>query len=197
MIRVFDILFSIIVVIVLFPFLIIIAAVIKITTAGDIFFIQKRVGQSGKDFNLYKFRTMHKDADTKGLLTVGGRDSRITKVGYLLRKFKVDELPQLINIIAGDMSIVGPRPEVRKYVEMYDDEQLKVLYVKPGLTDFASLEFINENELLAMSSNPEQLYIEKIMPAKLLLKKKFIDNRGIKIYFEVIIKTIKKIFFER
>ena len=197
MIRVFDILFSIIVVIVLFPFLIIIAAVIKITTAGDIFFIQKRVGQSGKDFNLYKFRTMHKDADTKGLLTVGGRDSRITKVGYLLRKFKVDELPQLINIIAGDMSIVGPRPEVRKYVQMYDDEQLKVLYVKPGLTDFASLEFINENELLAMSSNPEQLYIEKIMPAKLLLNKKFIDNRGIKIYFEVIIKTIKKIFFER
>ena len=145
------------------------------------------------DFKLFKFRTMHLDADKKGLLTVGGRDPRVTSIGYYLRKYKLDELPQLFNVLFGSMSLVGPRPEVRKYVDFYNIEQRQVLLVKPGITDFASLEYINENELLAKSTNPEQTYIDEIMPAKLALNIKYIEQKSIFIDFKIIINTILKI----
>ncbi len=128
-----------------------------------------------------------------GLLTVGGKDSRISRVGYFLRKYKLDELPQLFNILKGDMSIVGPRPEVRKYVELYNENQKKVLKVKPGLTDYASLKFINENEILGKAENPEKLYIEEIMPAKLKLNLKYISEKGLITDLKIILKTIKRI----
>ena len=137
---------------------------------------------------------MHKNADKKGLLTVGGRDGRITRIGYFLRKFKLDELPQLINVFIGNMSFVGPRPEVRKYVEMYNDEQKKVLSVKPGITDVASIEYFNENELLGKSDNPEMTYINEVMPDKLKLNLQYINSRSFIKDIGIILKTIKKIF---
>jgi len=136
---------------------------------------------------------MYVDSDKKGLLTVGGRDPRITPVGYYLRKYKLDELPQLFNVLFGSMSLVGPRPEVRKYVDLYNDEQKKVLNVKPGITDYASLEYFSENELLAKSSNPEQTYIKEVMPAKLTLNRKYIDEAGVGTDVKIILKTLKRI----
>lgn len=136
---------------------------------------------------------MHTDADKKGLLTVGGRDPRVTQVGYYLRKFKLDELPQLFNVLFGSMSLVGPRPEVRKYVDMYNEEQKRVLEVKPGITDYASLEYINENELLAKSENPEQTYIQEIMPAKLKLNMRYIEETGLLTDLTIITRTVQKI----
>jgi lipopolysaccharide/colanic/teichoic acid biosynthesis glycosyltransferase len=136
---------------------------------------------------------MYKDADKKGLLTVGGRDPRITPVGYFLRKYKLDELPQLFNVLFGSMSLVGPRPEVRKYVDMYNEEQKKVLSVKPGITDYASLDYINENEILARSSTPEETYIKEVMPAKLQLNMKYISEAGLVTDFKIILRTIMKI----
>lgn len=158
-----------------------------------LFYLQIRVGKNGKDFKLFKFRTMHLDADKKGLLTVGGRDPRVTSIGYYLRKYKLDELPQLFNVLFGTMSLVGPRPEVRKYVDLYTKEQQQVLSVKPGITDFASLEYINENDLLAKSNNPEKTYIEEIMPAKLALNMKYIQQQSILVDFKIILNTIFKI----
>ena len=136
---------------------------------------------------------MHANADKKGLLTVGGRDPRVTAIGYYLRKYKLDELPQLFNVLFGSMSLVGPRPEVRKYVDMYNQEQKLVLSVKPGITDFASLEYINENDLLAKSSDPEQTYITEIMPAKLALNMKYIQQQGLSTDLKIIFSTISKI----
>jgi len=136
---------------------------------------------------------MHTDADKKGLLTVGGRDPRVTAIGYYLRKYKLDELPQLFNVLFGSMSLVGPRPEVRRYVDMYTIEQQQVLLVKPGITDYASLEYINENDLLAASSNPEETYIKEIMPAKLELNMKYIHNQGLATDLKIIFQTIGKI----
>lgn len=136
---------------------------------------------------------MYKDSDKKGLLTVGGRDPRITPVGYFLRKYKLDELPQLFNVLLGSMSLVGPRPEVRKYVDLYTDEQKKVLSVQPGITDYASLDYINENELLAKSGEPEQTYIKEVMPAKLLLNMKYINEAGLGTDLKIIFRTIGKI----
>ncbi len=149
-----------------------------ISCGFPVFYLQTRVGLNGKDFKLFKFRTMHKDSDKKGLLTVGGRDPRVTTIGYYLRKYKLDELPQLFNVLFGTMSLVGPRPEVRKYVDLYTKEQQQVLSVKPGITDFASLEYINENDLLAKSSDPEKIYIDEIMPAKLALNSKYIQQQS-------------------
>lgn len=194
MIRLCDILFSFIGIILLFPFFIIMAILIKVSSKGPVFFVQSRVGKGNVDFNLFKFRTMRTDSEKSGLLTVGGRDPRITSVGYFLRKFKLDELPQLINVLNGDMSLVGPRPEVRKYVDLYTSEQKKVLNVRPGITDNASLEYFNENELLANSNNPEQTYINEILPAKISLNMKFINNPGLGSYFAVIFKTFAKLF---
>lgn len=190
-IRFFDISFSIFGIIVLLPFFILIALCIKLTSKGAVIFSQIRVGKYNIDFKLYKFRTMYQQAESKGQLTVGGRDNRITGIGYYLRKFKIDELPQLFNVLNGKMSLVGPRPEVRKYVNLYTNEQLKVLNVLPGITDYASLAFRNENDLLANAENPEQYYIDEIMPKKIELNKKFIENRTIKNYFLILIKTVK------
>jgi lipopolysaccharide/colanic/teichoic acid biosynthesis glycosyltransferase len=136
---------------------------------------------------------MHLDADKKGLLTVGGRDPRVTAIGYYLRKYKLDELPQLFNVLLGSMSLVGPRPEVRRYVDLYSKEQLLVLSVKPGITDYASLEYINENELLSKSTNPEETYIREIMPAKLALNQRYINEQGLFVDLKVIFQTILKI----
>ncbi|MCU0320940.1 MAG: sugar transferase [Chitinophagaceae bacterium] len=189
-IRCLDFVFAFVGSIVLFPLFLIIALLIKITSVGPIFFKQTRVGKNNQDFKLFKFRTMQVNAESKGQLTVGGKDNRITPIGYYLRKFKLDELPQLLNVLVGNMSLVGPRPEVRKYVNFYTSEQLKVLNVLPGITDHASIVFRNENELLAESENPEQYYIEVIMPQKIELNKRFIANRTVKNYFSILFTTI-------
>jgi lipopolysaccharide/colanic/teichoic acid biosynthesis glycosyltransferase len=191
--RLFDIIASLIGIILLLPFFIVICLAMIVSCGFPLFYLQTRVGKNGKDFKLFKFRTMHLDADKKGLLTVGGRDPRVTSIGYYLRKYKLDELPQLFNVLFGTMSLVGPRPEVRKYVELYTKEQQQVLSVKPGITDFASLEYINENDLLAKSDNPEKTYIDEIMPAKLALNAKYIQQQGVLVDFKIIVSTILKI----
>ena len=193
MIRILDIIFSLIALIILLPLLLITALVIAFTSKGGAFYKQKRVGQDNKDFTLFKFRTMYVNSDSSSLITIGEKDSRITKFGYFLRKYKLDELPQLFNVLIGNMSIVGPRPEVRKYVDLYTKEQQLVLTVKPGLTDYASIEYINENELLAHSEDPEKLYKKKIMGEKIKLNIKFIRNKTVGNYLFIIGLTIKKI----
>lgn len=191
--RTFDIFCSLIGLLLLMPFFILIGLAIIINNGLPVFYFQTRVGLNNTNFKLFKFRTMYKDADKKGLLTVGGRDPRVTAIGYYLRKYKLDELPQLFNVLFGTMSLVGPRPEVRKYVDLYTPNQQRVLLVKPGITDFASLEYINENDLLAASSNPEETYINEIMPAKLALNLKYIDAQSFAVDVKVILDTIKKI----
>jgi lipopolysaccharide/colanic/teichoic acid biosynthesis glycosyltransferase len=192
--RLFDIFCSIIGIIILSPLFLIIWVVVKLESRGPAFFLQTRVGKNNLDFKLYKFRTMYLNSEARGQLTVGMRDSRITKVGYTLRKYKLDELPQLFNVLIGDMSLVGPRPEVRKYVSFYSDDQMKVLSVRPGITDVASIKFINENELLASSENPEDYYINHIMPQKLALNLEYINSnlflKDVSLIFKTIIKII-------
>jgi len=191
--RGIDILFSLIGLICLFPFFIFISFFIFITSKGGVFFVQLRVGKNNKDFKLYKFRTMFLNSDNKGLLTVGNNDKRITKLGYYLRKNKLDELPQLINVLNGTMSLVGPRPEVRKYVNLYNSEQKSILDVKPGITDLASIMYYNENEILANSVNPEQTYINEIMPIKLELNKQYINEMSLLTDLKIIFKTFIKL----
>ena len=193
MIRFFDFILSLVGLVVLAPILIVLAIWIKIDSKGPVFYKQVRVGQNGIDFGLFKFRSMVVDADKKGLITVGGRDPRITRSGYFIRKYKLDELPQLINVLVGDMSLVGPRPEVRKYVDLYTDEQQKVLSVKPGITDYASIEYMDENEILGKSSDPEKTYIEEIMPEKIKYNMKYINNKNLFEYFKIILLTVLKI----
>ena len=193
MIRFFDFILSLVGLVVLAPIFIVLAIWIKIDSKGPVFYKQVRVGQNGIDFGLFKFRSMVVDADKKGLITVGGRDPRITRSGYFIRKYKLDELPQLINVLLGDMSLVGPRPEVRKYVEFYTDEQQKVLSVKPGITDYASIEYMDENEILGKSSDPEKTYIEEIMPEKIKYNMKYIQNKNVSEYFKIIFLTLLKI----
>lgn len=191
--RLMDIFFSLIGLILLFPLFLIIGLIITLDSKGGVFYKQTRVGKDGKDFKLFKFRSMAVGSDKKGLLTVGGNDSRITKPGYFIRKYKIDELPQLINVFIGNMSLVGPRPEVRKYVDLYNQEQQKVLTVKPGITDYASIAYINENEVLGKSSNPENTYIEEVMPSKLKLNLKYIEEKSVITDIKIIFKTIAKI----
>ena len=191
--RLFDIFFSLIGIILLSPILILICLLIILDSKGGIFFKQIRVGKGNKDFKMLKFRTMKTDSEKKGFLTIGNKDNRITKVGYYLRKYKLDELPQLINVLKGDMSIVGPRPEVRKYVDMYNEQQLKVLSVRPGLTDFASIEYINESEILSKSDKPEETYINEIMPAKLNINLNYIEKKSFLTDCIIIIRTLIKI----
>lgn len=193
MIRFFDFILSLVGLVVLAPIFIVLAIWIKIDSKGPVFYKQVRVGQNGIDFGLFKFRSMVVDADKKGLITVGGRDPRITRSGYFIRKYKLDELPQLINVLVGDMSLVGPRPEVRKYVDLYTDEQQKALSVKPGITDYASIEYMDENEILGKSSDPEKTYIEEIMPEKIKYNMKYILNKNISEYFKIIFLTLLKI----
>lgn len=192
--RIIDIFVSAFMLILLFPFGLVIALLIACDSRGGVFYRQSRVGRYNRDFTLYKFRTMRTDADRLGLLTVGARDPRVTRVGYYLRKYKIDELPQLLNILSGDMSFVGPRPEVRKYVDLYNNEQKKVLSVRPGLTDYASIAYINENEILEKADDKEQTYINEIMPEKIKLNMKFIQNPSLYQYFKIIFLTIKSIF---
>src|SRR6218665_786953 len=191
--RLFDIFFSLIGLLVLLLPFIIISMIIVLDSRGGIFYKQVRVGKDGNDFKLFKFRSMRTGADKAGLLTVGGRDNRITKIGYYIRKYKIDELPQLINVLIGDMSLVGPRPEVRKYVDLYTVEQMKVLSVKPGITDYASIAYSNENEILGKATDPEKTYIEEIMPAKLELNLKYIREQGLGTDLKIIFATIAKI----
>ena len=193
MIRFFDFILSLVGLVVLAPIFIVLAIWIKMDSQGPVFYKQVRVGQNGIDFGLFKFRSMVVDADKKGLITVGGRDPRITRSGYFIRKYKLDELPQLINVLLGDMSLVGPRPEVRKYVELYTDEQQKVLSVKPGITDYASIEYMDENEILGKSNDPEKTYIEEIMPEKIKYNMKYIQNKNVSEYFKIIFLTLLKI----
>ena len=192
-IRFFDFVLSLVGLVILAPIFIVLAVWIKIDSMGPVFYKQIRVGQNGKDFSLFKFRSMVVDADKKGLITIGGRDPRITRSGYFIRKYKLDELPQLINVLVGDMSLVGPRPEVKKYVELYTDEQQKVLSVKPGITDYASIEYMDENEILGKSTDPEKTYIEEIMPEKIKYNMKYIKNRSLIEYFKIIFLTVLKI----
>ena len=192
--RIFDIFFSLFFILLLLPFGLGISIAIALDSKGGVFFKQIRVGKKGKHFGLYKFRTMRPDSESKGQITVGARDNRITNVGYFLRKYKLDELPQLLNILFGQMSVVGPRPEVPKYVALYNKEQLKVLDVLPGLTDYASLEYFSENELLAASADPENTYRQEIMPAKLALNQRYISEMSFWTDMKIILGTIKAIF---
>ena len=193
MIRLFDIFFSALGLIILFPFFIVFYLLIRIESKGGAFYIQERIGKDGKPFGLYKFRSMRVGSDAEGLLTVGERDNRITRIGYVLRKTKIDELPQLLNVLKGDMSLVGPRPEVRKYTDMYTDEQRKVLCVRPGITDYASIEYVNENELLSKADDPERMYIEKVMPDKIKLNMKYLEHYTVGEYFKIIFLTFKSL----
>ncbi len=187
--RLFDFVVSFLGLLAISPILLIVAILIVIDSKGGVFYRQVRVGKGNKDFRIFKFRTMHTDADKLGLITIGGRDPRVTKVGYYLRKYKLDELPQLINVLVGDMSFVGPRPEVRKYVDLYTDEQKKVLEVRPGITDLASIEFRNENEILEKQENPNQYYIDVIMPHKLGVNLEYLKKRSLLKDIGVIFKT--------
>lgn len=193
MIRFFDIVFSVLGIVFLSPLLIIVYIMIIIESKGGGFYTQQRVGLNGIDFKLIKFRSMAVGSDKKGLITIGDNDGRITRIGLFIRKFKIDELPQLFNVLVGDMSIVGPRPEVSKYVDLYSKDQRKILNTKPGITDYASIEYANENEILGATSEPDKVYIQEIMPAKIKLNIKYIENKGLKEYFKIIILTFYKI----
>ena len=176
--RLFDIVASGCGLIVLSPLFIVLAIWIKLDSKGPVFYRQVRVGKGNRDFRLYKFRSMRVGADKQGLITVGGRDPRITRSGYFIRKYKLDEFPQLINVFVGDMSLVGPRPEVRKYVDMYTAEQLRVLSVRPGITDLASIRYRNENELLEQAEDPDNYYEQVIMQDKLRINLEYVDNHS-------------------
>lgn len=193
MIRFFDIIFSAFGLVVLAPVFAAICLKIKLGSKGGCFYIQERIGKDGKPFGLYKFRTMRIGADSEGLLTVGEHDQRITRIGYFLRKTKMDELPQLLNVLKGEMSLVGPRPEVRKYVELYTEEQRKVLSVRPGITDYASIEYVKENELLSQAEDPERTYIEQVMPDKIKLNMRYLEHYNLIEYFKIILLTFKSL----
>jgi lipopolysaccharide/colanic/teichoic acid biosynthesis glycosyltransferase len=194
--RGFDIIFSIIGLLIVAPLLLIIAIIIKLDSKGPVLFIQGRVGKNNQDFLIYKFRTMRLLSESEGLLTLGNKDNRVTKIGYFLRRYKIDEFPQLINILKGDMSFVGPRPELRYYVNFYTPDDLKIFVVRPGITGLASLKYRNEVELLKAAPNPEEYYINTIIPDKLKYNKAYIKNRSfffdLKLIFITIIKVITK-----
>jgi lipopolysaccharide/colanic/teichoic acid biosynthesis glycosyltransferase len=192
-IRLFDILFSAIGLIILSPLFVILWLLIWMESKGPGLFVQERIGLNGKPFGLYKFRSMRTDSESESLITIGDNDHRITRIGHFIRKYKLDELPQLLNVLKGDMSLVGPRPEVRKYVELYTAEQRKVLNVKPGITDYASIEYVNENELLGNADDPDRVYVEQVMPKKLELNMRYIQDRSLCQYFKIIFLTIKSI----
>lgn len=195
--RAFDLIVAMLAVLVLLPLLVILALAVALTSPGGAFFAQTRVGRGGREFRLLKFRSMRPGSEAKGQLTVGGRDPRITAVGHFLRKTKLDELPQLINVLKGEMSLVGPRPEVPKYVALYTPEQRKVLDVRPGLTDYASLEYFEENALLGASENPEETYIQEVMPAKLALNAKYIQDMGLGTDLKILLRTAGRIVGRR
>lgn len=195
--RCFDVFAALMGLIALFPFFVFLAIWINWESRGGIFYRQERIGKDYRHFKLLKFRSMYVGSDRSSRITVGNKDSRITRSGRFIRKFKLDEFPQLINVIVGDMSIVGPRPEVEEYVKMYSTEQLKVLSVRPGISDYASIEYMDENELLAKTDNPQELYVSEIMPAKLKLNLKYIKNQSMKVDLKIIMNTLKGIISSR
>ncbi len=190
MIRFLDFIFSLLGIILLFPVFLVLYFTVRLDSKGGGFYKQLRVGRGGTDFYVYKFRSMRIGADKQGLITVGGRDSRITRIGHFIRKYKLDELPQLFNVLKGDMSIVGPRPEVRKYVELYTEEQWKVLSVRPGITDYASIEYVDENTILGQAEDADKAYVEQILPDKICYNMKYIEHRSVREYFKIIFLTI-------
>jgi lipopolysaccharide/colanic/teichoic acid biosynthesis glycosyltransferase len=192
--RVFDIFFSIFALLIFLPFGLLLAFIITLESRGGVFYRQERIGQFGKPFKLLKFRSMRTGADKNGLLTVGMNDSRITKSGLFIRKYKLDEMPQFINVLMGAMSIVGPRPEVKKYVDLYTEEQRQILNMKPGITDYASLEYFKENEILGKATNPEEAYIREVMPHKIQLNQKYLNNPTIANDLKIIFLTISRLF---
>lgn len=191
--RPLDVFFSSIGLIVLLPFFAVVATLIKMDSPGPIFFVQRRVGRNFKPFNLYKFRTMVIDAPKKGLPVTAGGDPRITRIGRYLRKSKVDELPQLINVLKGDMSLVGPRPEVSRYVEKYRKDYGEILAVRPGITDISSLKYRNEEEVLRDKKNPEEYYIRTLLPEKINLAKEYMSNASLIYDLKLIFRTIFKL----
>ena len=191
--RIFDITLSLILLSIFFPFGLLISTWILIESSGGVFYKQARIGQKGIPFKMFKFRSMRQNSDKLGQLTVGMRDPRITRSGYFIRKYKLDEFPQFINVLKGDMSIVGPRPEVKEFVDLYTDEQRKILNVKPGITDYASLEYFKENELLGLSDDPRKTYIDEIMPAKIELNMKYIQHPGLLNDIKIMWRTFLKI----
>lgn len=191
--RILDIIFSISLLIALLPLFLIIIFLINLETTGGTFYTQIRVGKFNANFKIIKFRSMYVGADLKGYLTVGDKDARITKVGYFLRKYKLDELPQLINILKGEMSFVGPRPEVRQFIDLLDKDQLEMLSVRPGLTDFASLKYVNESEILRESDDPERKYIEDILPEKVRLGIDYIKRSNLYLDIKLVFMTIFQI----
>ena len=195
--RAFDILASGLGLLALSPLFLILAIWIKLDSKGPVFYRQVRVGRNNKDFRIFKFRSMRVGSDKGSLVTIGGHGSRITRSGYYIRKFKLDELPQLINVFKGDMSLVGPRPEVRHYVDYWTPEQLHVLDVRPGITDPASIKFRNENELMEMAEDPETYYIEVIMQEKLKLYLEYVRNHSFWGDIALIFKTFWVIVKER
>lgn len=193
MIRFFDILFSIIGLVLLSPLFTVLYLLIRIESQGGGFYSQERIGKNGKPFKLFKFRSMRIGSDKKGLITIGEKDNRITKTGFILRKYKLDELPQLWNVFIGDMSLVGPRPEVKKYTDLYTEEQKQVLQVRPGITDWASIKYVDENKILGESKDPDDAYVNLIMPNKIKLNMVYIQHQTLREYFKIIFTTFKEI----
>lgn len=195
--RFFDFLFSLLGLIILSPLFLIVSFLIKLDSKGPIFFRQSRVGKGEVSFKIYKFRTMTDNAEMMGInFATPTGDTRITKIGIILRKYKIDELPQLINVFLGEMSLVGPRPEVANMVALYDEEQKKILNVKPGITDYASLEFSDEGKIMEAAINPYEIYVNEIMPKKLKLNMKYIQEQSLILDIELILKTIYKIILD-
>lgn len=192
--RSFDIFSSGLGLLLILPLLLVISIAIALSSKGGVFYRQRRVGLNGRPFDILKFRTMYVDSDRSGFLTVGDRDPRVTPIGYYLRKSKLDELPQLLNVLKGEMSVVGPRPEVPKYVALYSMEDRIVLSTRPGITDYASIYYRNENEILKIAENPEEKYIVDIMPVKLKLNKKYIDEKSLLVDLKIIFLTLFSIF---
>lgn len=195
--RIFDIVASGIGLLVLSPLFLVLAVWIKYDSIGPVFYKQLRVGYKNKDFYIYKFRTMRVGADKNGLITIGERDPRVTCSGYYIRKYKLDEIPQLINVLKGDMSLVGPRPEVRKYVDLYTLEQMHVLDVRPGITDLASIRYRDENELLKEADDPDRYYIEVVMPDKLRINQEYIAKASFGYDIFLIFKTLMAIVIKK
>ena len=193
MIRFCDIVFSFIGLLLLLPVFIIVSLWIVIDNPGPVFYRQSWVGKDNRDFLLLKFRSMRVGADKMSLITVGDHDPRVTRAGFYIRKYKLDELPQLCNVLVGDMSLVGPRPEVRRYVDVYTPEQRRVLSVRPGITDYASIEYIDENTILAQAADPDKTYIEQIIPAKIALNMRYIEHQTLGEYFKIIFLTFANI----
>lgn len=193
MIRFFDIIFSIIGLVILSPLFIVLYLLVRIESKGGGFYSQERIGKNGKPFKLFKFRSMRIGSDKKGLITIGEKDNRITKTGFILRKYKLDELPQLWNVFIGDMSLVGPRPEVKKYTDLYTEEQKQVLQVRPGITDWASIKYVDENKILGESKDPDDAYVNLIMPNKIKLNMVYIQHQTLGEYFKIIFTTFKEI----